>query len=123
MDTKDTKLKQEVLDKPKRKRIGGRQKGTPNKITATMREMARPYGKKALLVLRRLLTSDNEQIRLAAAKELIDRGHGKAQQVIENTGTQTVEIVTTDTDLARRAAFMLTRAERAERAEKEETRH
>ena len=112
---KEDKLKQDKVEeevKPKRARIGGRQKGTPNKITATMRELASPYAKQSMQVIKGLLKSQNESIRLAAAKEVLDRAHGKSISTVETSIDQTVKIETTDTDLARRAAFMLTRAEK-----------
>jgi len=96
----------------KRVKTGGRKLGVKNKQTRTMMERAKPYADKAITVVYKLLKSSSETIRLNAAKELIDRGYGKAQQVIESKVNQTVEIVTTDTDLARRAAFMLARAEK-----------
>jgi len=111
MTKKSNKLNKQIVVEPEKKKHIGRAKGTPNKITASMREMAQPYGKKALKVLRDLLKSTTEQVRLAAAKELIDRGYGKAAQVIEATGKQTIEIQVTDTELARRAAFLLAKAD------------
>jgi len=69
-------------------RRGGRQKGTPNKVTVEIKEMARKYGPAAIGELARLagLTkaagSENEGTRVAAIKELIDRGYGKATQPI-----------------------------------------
>jgi len=68
-------------------RRGGRQKGTPNKVTVEIKEMARAYGPAAIAELARLagLTkaegSENEGTRVAAIKELIDRGYGKAAQI------------------------------------------
>lgn len=73
---------------PKGTRIGGRQKGTPNKATQEIKELARGYGPKAVAELARIagLTkgppSENEQTRVAAIKELLDRGYGKATQPI-----------------------------------------
>ena len=91
----------------------GRAKGTPNKLTATMREMAQPYGAKALTVLRKLMKSDSEQIRLAAAKEIKEWGYGKSHQVTESKIDQTVKVDVTDVELARRAAFILAKADHA----------
>lgn len=69
-------------------RRGGRQKGTPNRVTLEIRDLARAYGPPAIAELARLagLTkaagSENEGTRVAAIKELIDRGYGKATQII-----------------------------------------
>ena len=68
----------------KRPKTGGRQKGTPNKTTAGLKALAGKHGKEAisaLLVLAR--EGDNENIRLAAWKELLDRGYGKPAQSVE----------------------------------------
>ena len=69
-------------------RRGGRQKGTPNKVTLEIRDLARSYGPAAIAELARLAGlskaagSENESTRVMAIKELIDRGYGKATQVI-----------------------------------------
>lgn len=69
-------------------RRGGRQKGVPNKANLEIKELARQYGPEAVSELARIagLTkqpgSDNEATRVAAIKELIDRGYGKATQPI-----------------------------------------
>ena len=66
----------------------GRRKGVPNKATIEIKELARAYGPTAIAELARLagLTnqpgSENEGTRVAAIKELIDRGYGKATQPI-----------------------------------------
>jgi hypothetical protein len=66
----------------------GRPKGKPNKANLEVRELARVYGPDAIAELARIagLTkqpgSDNEGTRVAAIKELIDRGYGKATQPI-----------------------------------------
>jgi hypothetical protein len=69
-------------------RRGGRVKGTPNKVTLEIRDLARAYGPTAIAELARLagLTKDagseNESTRVMAIKELIDRGYGKSTQPI-----------------------------------------
>jgi hypothetical protein len=73
---------------PKGVRLGGRSKGTPNKATLEIKEAARQYGPQAVAELARLagLTkqpgSENEQTRVSAIKELLDRGYGKSTQPI-----------------------------------------
>jgi hypothetical protein len=82
---------------PKGTRIGGRQKGTPNKATAEIRAAAQEYGPEALKTLVRLMrnTKDNPTAARAAAGEILDRAYGKAHQSISadiDAGI-TVEIV------------------------------
>lgn len=68
-------------------RRGGRQKGTPNKVTADIRSLAQEYGQDAIRELATILTtSENHSARIAAAKELLDRGYGKSTQAVELTG-------------------------------------
>jgi hypothetical protein len=62
-------------------RRGGRQKGTPNKVTAPIKELARQYVPEVLPELARLATkAESEAARVAAIKELLDRAYGKAAQ-------------------------------------------
>ena len=74
-------------------RRGGRVKGTPNKVTLEIRDLARAYGPTAIAELARLagLTKDagseNESTRVMAIKELIDRGYGKSTQPISGDAT------------------------------------
>lgn len=64
-------------------RRGGRKKGTPNKATAELKDLARLYTEPAIKELARLaLKAKNEQARVSAIKELFDRGWGKATQVV-----------------------------------------
>jgi hypothetical protein len=59
----------------------GRKKGSPNKVTAEIRSIARVHGPDAIAQLVRLMTkSKSEMARIAAAKELLDRGYGKSTQ-------------------------------------------
>lgn len=75
----------------KGQKTGGRVAGTPNKATAEIKEFARQYGPKAieeLAILAGLLEKDDrkpaesDQARIAAAKEILDRGYGKAAQTL-----------------------------------------
>ena len=62
---------------------GGRVKGTPNKVTVELKEAAREYTLQALETLAQvMLGGDSEPARISAAKELLDRGYGKATTVI-----------------------------------------
>jgi hypothetical protein len=64
-------------------RRGGRQKGTRNHATAEIKELARNYAPEAVQTLARIMREgDSDTSKIAAAKELIDRGYGKATQPI-----------------------------------------
>lgn len=63
-------------------RRGGRVKGTPNKATASIRDIAREYTQEAVEALVGVLRDDSPAARVAAAKELLDRGYGKATTVL-----------------------------------------
>ena len=59
-------------------RRGGRQKGTPNKVTADLQEAAQVYTPAALKTLNDICVSgESEAARVAAANSLLDRGHGR----------------------------------------------
>ncbi len=69
-------------------KTGGRVKGVPNKLTADVRALAQEYGPSAIQTLAEIM-QDREQVapaRVAAAKELMDRGYGKAVQQTEISG-------------------------------------
>jgi hypothetical protein len=77
-------------------KTGGRKAGTPNKVTADIKALAQEYGASAISTIVGIMnTSENDTARLAAAKELIDRGYGKASQAVEVNGEVglTVEII------------------------------
>jgi hypothetical protein len=64
----------------------GRKKGTPNKVTAEINELAQKYGPEAIAELARLATNaESEAARVAACRELLDRGNGRAVQPIQGT--------------------------------------
>lgn len=68
-------------------RRGGRQKGTPNRITADIKALAQEYGPEAIATIVGIMrNSENDTARLAASKEIVDRGYGKAVQGVELTG-------------------------------------
>ena len=72
---------------PKGVKQGGRKKGTPNKSTAEIKELAQTYSTDALKTLAMImLTSENDTAKIAAAKELLDRGYGKPTQAMEHSG-------------------------------------
>lgn len=69
---------------PGGKREGaGRKPGVPNKATAELKELARQYTGEALDALVAVIrTTDSDQARVAAIREVFDRGYGKPSQAI-----------------------------------------
>jgi hypothetical protein len=68
-------------------KTGGRAKGTPNKATADIKALAQVHAADAIATLANILMkSESDTARIAAAKELLDRGYGKAMQGVELTG-------------------------------------
>jgi hypothetical protein len=68
---------------PVGKKTGGRVKGTPNRLTLCLRELAREHTDTALGVLVQVAKSgESESARVAAANAILDRGYGKPSQVI-----------------------------------------
>ena len=64
-------------------KTGGRKAGTPNKATAEIKTLAREYTHEAIEALVNVIRStDSDSARVAAIRELLDRGHGKATQPI-----------------------------------------
>ena len=62
----------------------GRKKGVPNKATAEIKALARESAPAAVKELVRLSTgAENETTRVAAIKELLDRGYGKPQAGVD----------------------------------------
>ena len=78
------------------KKTGGRVAGTPNKVTVELREAAQAYTTAALRELARLATrAKSEQARVAACRELLDRGHGRACQGISLRDDDNAPLVVT----------------------------
>jgi hypothetical protein len=68
-------------------RRGGRAKGTPNKVTDEIRTVARQYGPAVIERLAMMAGvvpdcpgADNAAVQVAAMRELLDRGFGRATQ-------------------------------------------
>jgi hypothetical protein len=88
---------------------GGRKPGIPNKATRDIRELAQVYTTEAVQELAKLAGlvkgtkgAESEQARIAALKEVLDRGHGKATQAVDlNVPPVPVERMT-DAELERR---------------------
>jgi len=72
-------------------RRGGRQKGTPNKATVEIKDAAREHGAAAITRLAHLMVkAESEAAQVAACKEILDRGYGKAPQHNINDTTMDV---------------------------------
>lgn len=64
-------------------KTGGRKAGTLNKATAEIKELARQYAPEALEALVKVIrSSDSDAARVAAIREVLDRGYGKSTQYI-----------------------------------------
>ncbi len=75
-------------------RRGGRQKGTPNKVAADVRALAQEHTANAIKELARLAEkSESDAARVAAIKELLDRGHGKSRQPVDVGGDPDAPII------------------------------
>lgn len=62
----------------------GRPKGVPNKVNQDLRAMAQQYTTDALNALVDIVRNgDSHAAKVSAAKELLDRAHGKASQHVE----------------------------------------
>ena len=65
----------------------GRKKGTPNKATAEIKALAQAHGATAIKTLATIMTNgDSDTAKIAAARELMDRGYGKATQPLAAEG-------------------------------------
>lgn len=83
--------------KPGTPKTGGRQKGTPNKVGASLREAARLYTDEALALFVEMMRAESvfPQVRLAAARELMDRGYGRPAQAITGEDGGPIAVATT----------------------------
>lgn len=78
---------------PLGKKFGGRVKGTPNKNTEKVARLARKHGLEAIRELYRLMTTAAEKaVRVSAARELLDRGYGKATQPVGGDAANPIHI-------------------------------
>lgn len=74
---------------PGRPKTGGRVKGVPNKATAAIKEIAGQYTEQAVNTLVSILAGGEgipPAAQVAAAKELLDRAHGKPGQSVDVNG-------------------------------------
>ena len=76
-------------------KTGGRQRGTPNKATADIKEIARKHAPEVMAELVRLATAaDTAAARIAASKEVLDRAYGKAPQTIAGDAENPLQLKT-----------------------------
>jgi hypothetical protein len=76
-------------------KTGGRQKGTPNKATADVKEAAQAYTVEAVEALVAIMRdSESDAAKVAAVKELLDRAHGKPKQSVDVGGKLDVTKIT-----------------------------
>ena len=72
----------------------GRPPGTANKLTRPLKELAAQYTEDSIYTLVTLLDhAESEQVRLAAATALLDRGHGRPRQEIELSADKSVTVI------------------------------
>jgi hypothetical protein len=71
------------------RKTGGRQSGTPNKVLVDVKAAAQMHAKDAIDALSLIMRGVDmpPAARVSAAKELLDRGYGKAPQTIDQTTT------------------------------------
>ncbi len=60
----------------------GRKKGSPNKATRTLKELAREYTSEAVEALIEVVRTETGAARVSAANAILDRGYGKPSQVL-----------------------------------------
>lgn len=92
-----------------RRKTGGRLKGTPNKGTREITELARAIVPEALRELRKLVKSATSEAAKAKAIEIVlDRAYGKPSQAIQHSGSVGTYDLTkvTDDDLERLEAIL-----------------
>lgn len=80
-----------------RQKTGGRKAGTPNKVSRVdIRKTAAIFSLRAVATLVEIMENEkaNNSDRIAAAKEILDRAHGKAKQITEISGVDGDEIQT-----------------------------
>lgn len=72
---------------PSRPKTGGRRKGTPNRVTQEIGELARAHAPAAIKELARLAkAAESESARVSAIGMLLDRAYGKPKQAVQHSG-------------------------------------
>ena len=67
-------------------KVGGRAVGTANKATIDIKELARAHGPAVIARLVELSCDPSGAVAVAASRELLDRGYGKAPQPHDGDG-------------------------------------
>ncbi len=65
------------------RKTGGRQKGTLNKATASIKAAIQKHGDALVKALLKLTKSDDERVRLVAIQAALDRGYGRPTQAVD----------------------------------------
>ena len=65
------------------RKTGGRQKGSLNKATASIKAAIQKHGEALVKALLALTKSDDERVRLGAIQAALDRGWGKPTQAVD----------------------------------------
>lgn len=63
----------------------GRPKGATNRVGRELRELCQSFTEDAVATLLDIMWTGEDTARIGAAKELLDRGHGKAKQTVEHS--------------------------------------
>lgn len=80
--------------KPGTPKTGGRKKGAPNKANADLRLLAQEYTAESVELLVEAMRDATApiQARMFAARELLDRGHGKPPQAVTGEGGGPIDL-------------------------------
>lgn len=96
---------------PKGAKFGGRVAGTPNKATAEIKELAQEYGPDAIDKLWAIAKkSKSDPAKVAAIRELLDRGYGKPAQSMTLKGDSDNPLMIVSKDQKDAAVKAATRA-------------
>lgn len=81
----------------------GRPKGSPNKATAELKDLAKAYTTQALETLAQVMfASESDAARVSAANALLDRGYGKPTNVVGGDPNMPLRLIV-ETGVARAA--------------------
>ena len=77
-----------------RREGSGRPAGALNKLTRPVKELACDQGPESIARLVQLRDeAESEQVRFAAAKELLDRAYGRARQEIDVNSDRSIQVI------------------------------
>lgn len=79
----------------------GRKPGVRNKITKDVKDLAQEFGEEAIKALVEIVRDGEapHAARVAAIKEVLDRGYGKSKQGLEVTGAEGGPVMVTRIEL------------------------